>query len=447
LIRENNQAGNFTHTWTYDNAGNILERKEYAYTTGSLEGVTPVNTVSYTYGDSQWGDLLTAYDGNTITYDEIGNPLYDGEWIYTWQHGRQLASMRKGAAAAWYYTYDANGMRTQRTNGSTTYSYIYDGSLLSQMTVAGHTLSFSYDANGTPLTVTFDGTTYYYVTNLQGDVTTILTQARNPVANYTYDAWGNIVAISGSLATTLGRYNPLLYRGYVYDSETQLYYLQSRYYNPEIGRFLNADGLVSTGQGMLGNNMFAYCGNNPANRIDYTGQLWAEIWEGITEVAKEVGKALGGAAPVYAACGSAALADGPLPFGDFIAGASITFITIGVIGHEIYRSTKTAASISRAKEKEKATTVTKRPDRSVYFPENPDDFNPVGLIKKVRPGTTNGIIINWLDPVMGKEVFRWDQNINYSNGPHYHIHGEENCHYYPEDTVPEPYATIFFPLK
>ncbi len=88
---------------------------------------------------------------------------------------------------------------------------------------------------------------------------------------YTHDAWGNVLSTTGSMAGTLGANNPLRYRGYVYDRETGLYYLQSRYYDPEMGRFMNADSLVSTGQGLLGNNMFAYCRNNPICRIDAYG--------------------------------------------------------------------------------------------------------------------------------------------------------------------------------
>ena len=95
----------------------------------------------------------------------------------------------------------------------------------------------------------------------------------NMVVTYTYDAWGNVLNVDGSLKTSLGVLNPFRYRGYVYDSETKLYYLQSRYYNPEIGRFISADALVSTGQGILGNNMFAYCNNNPVLYIDETGMV------------------------------------------------------------------------------------------------------------------------------------------------------------------------------
>ena len=87
-------------------------------------------------------------------------------------------------------------------------------------------------------------------------------------------AWGNILSTGGTMASTLGKHNPLRYRSYVYDEETKLYYLQSRYYNPEICRFISADAFVSTGQGILGYNMFAYCGNNPVMRVDPAGNSW-----------------------------------------------------------------------------------------------------------------------------------------------------------------------------
>jgi len=129
----------------------------------------------------------------------------------------------------------------------------------------------SYDASGSPMSITQGSDTYYYVTNIQGDVIAILNSSGTAVAEYVYDAWGNIFSTTGSMATTLGKYNPLRYRGYVYDEEYGLYYLQSRYYNPETGRFLNADVYVSTGQGLLGNNMFIYCLNRPVHCSDTNG--------------------------------------------------------------------------------------------------------------------------------------------------------------------------------
>ena len=92
--------------------------------------------------------------------------------------------------------------------------------------------------------------------------------------NYAYDAWGNVIQTGGNLYDPIGDYNPLRYRGYVYDYVTGLYYLQSRYYNPQIGRFISADNYPATGQGLLGNNMFAYCGNNPVSRGDDGGEFW-----------------------------------------------------------------------------------------------------------------------------------------------------------------------------
>lgn len=103
--------------------GNITSKKEYAYTTGTLGAAT--STTSYTYGDSAWGDLLTAYNGKTITSDTIGNMLSDGTWSYTWEHGRQLKSMT-GGGTTWNFKYNADGLRASRT-GSKTYSYVYNG--------------------------------------------------------------------------------------------------------------------------------------------------------------------------------------------------------------------------------------------------------------------------------------------------------------------------------
>lgn len=272
LIRENNQAQNYTHTWTYDNAGNIQSRKEYTYTlVENLDNVTLTDTVSYGYNDDKgWGDLLTSYDGRTITYDKNGNPLNDGEWTYNWKHGRQLVSMSDGTTT-WNYTYNADNLRSKRTNGTYTYSYVYSGSLLAMMTVGENTLHFTYDVTGTPLSVKHNGTTYYYKTNLQGDVIGIVDSCGTAVVTYAYNAWGVLLNVSGTMKDTLGAVNPLTYRGYVYDRETGLYYLQSRYYDPELGRFINADVFVATGQGFVGNNMFAYCLNNPVSRVDISG--------------------------------------------------------------------------------------------------------------------------------------------------------------------------------
>ena len=124
-------------------------------------------------------------------------------------------------------------------------------------------VSYSSDAIGTQ--------DYYYIRNAQGDIAGIADAAGNPVVAYSYDAWGRLLDTAGTLASTIGAYNPLRNRGYVYDGETGYYYLQSRYYDPANGRFLNADVYVSTGQAFIVNNMFVYCNNEPVNDGDPEG--------------------------------------------------------------------------------------------------------------------------------------------------------------------------------
>ncbi len=291
LIEEYNEAEEYAHFWVYDNAGNIQTRTEYDYTGGVLGEITDM--VNYAYNDATWGDLLTAYDNQGITYDGIGNPANDGTWTYEWQKGRQLKSMSEiGGDTVWTYTYDADGMRTSRTGDGKTYTYTYNGSQLVQMTVGENTLRFTYDAAGTPLTVTYNGTTYYYVTNIQGDVVAIVNASGAEQVKYTYGAWGQLLSTTGTLATTLGTHNPLRYRGYVYDTETALYYLQSRYYDPDVGRFINLDKFASTGQGLLGLNMFAYCLNQPVLYFDSSGGR---------ACIKDINFCIGGSAPVDSA--------------------------------------------------------------------------------------------------------------------------------------------------
>ena len=167
----------------------------------------------------------------------------------------------------WQMEYNTSGLRTRRISDDKTYSYIYAGDKLMRMTVGDDILDFSYDANGAPLTMTYNGTVYYYITNLQGDVMKLERADGGSGAQYAYDAWGNIIAMSGTLAEL----NPMRYRGYVYDQETGFYYLQSRYYDPVVGRFISADAYISTGRGTIGCNMFAYCNKNPALNTDQTG--------------------------------------------------------------------------------------------------------------------------------------------------------------------------------
>ena len=250
-------VGGTSYTYTYDTAGNIQSKK-----VGST-------TTNYTYGNSAWRDLLTAYGGNTITYSG-GNPTkyYDGS-TFTWTQGRRLATAKVGSTNI-SYTYDMAGVRSSKTVGSTKYDFTTLSGLVTRQTGGGKTIDFVYDENNQPLAMKYNNTLYYYVLNAQGDVVRIVDGSRSVVASYTYDPWGKIISSSGTLADI----NPLRYRGYYYDSETGFYYLQSRYYDPEIGRFINADSYASTdATGLLSTNMFAYCENDPVNKSDPTGEV------------------------------------------------------------------------------------------------------------------------------------------------------------------------------
>ena len=203
------------------------------------------------------------------------------------------------------YTYASNGLRVGKTVTShytlldsltsREYSYVYNGDQLTGLKVTAtvdgvlkesHDIRIVYDSTG-PFFIKYNDLTYQYVVNLQGDVIAIMDSTGAVVVEYTYDAWGNILSVSGELADTLGEYNPLRYRGYVYDTETGLYYVSSRYYDPEIGRWINADSVIAgTGGSIQGYNMFAYCFNNPVNMADYSGNWpqWVEdTWKAIKD--------------------------------------------------------------------------------------------------------------------------------------------------------------------
>lgn len=176
--------------------------------------------------------------------------------------------------------FNASGQRISKTVNGTTYNYHYLGDQLVEMAWGANRMHFTYDAVG-PLSVNFNGTEYFYLKNAQGDVTGLVDSTGAKVVHYTYDPWGKTWSASGTLATTLGTFNPLRYRGYVYDTETGLYYLNSRYYNPTWGRFINADTTDVLGASLdkanWDKNLFAYCDNNPIIRVDHGGQIWMLI--------------------------------------------------------------------------------------------------------------------------------------------------------------------------
>ena len=271
LKEEYDYVNKFYINYSYDRAGNLQNKYEqvldptYGYPTGTQNGNT------YEYTDTSWKDKLTKVNGSNISYDANGNPLsYRDGMSFEWENGRILKNINTSDKAI-QMSYDSNGMRTQKTVDGVKTNYYYDSNKNLIALVKGNdTLLFYYDSDGSATSFSYNGTMYFYVKNLQGDVIRIIDLAGTEVASYVYDAWGNIKDTKGE--PTIREINPIRYRGYVYDTETSLYYLQSRYYDPFTGRFLNADVYADTQSGTpLSTNMFSYCENNTISNIDFNG--------------------------------------------------------------------------------------------------------------------------------------------------------------------------------
>ncbi len=259
----------------YDYAGNITCE-------GYCNGDNPLQYRDYIY-DNSWKDKLTKYCGFDITYDEIGNPIsYLGANL-TWSEGRRLASYSKNGTNI-TFNYDADGKRISKNVNGHAYFYTYNqGTLVAVSSYYdGLLLKFIVDEKGDYVGFINNDVTYYYVRNLQNDVVGISDTNGNVIVTYSYDPWGKVTAITaGEDYASLGELNPIRYRGYFYDTETGLYYLQSRYYDPETNRFLNADEAsvvtVSPDSANHDKNLFAYCDNNPVVRADEGGAFWCFV--------------------------------------------------------------------------------------------------------------------------------------------------------------------------
>jgi RHS repeat-associated protein len=273
------RSGENGATWkyTYDLGGNILKKERFAYN----DTTNPLETVTYTYGDANWRDKLTAVNGNAIAYDAIGNPLNDGTWTYTWQNGRQLQKMQKSGVTA-EFVYNADGLRVQKMVNGVVTKYTLHGKNVVHMTSGADELHFFYDAQNKPAVVIFNGIAYAYLYDLQGDVIGLVDNNGTQMVSYTYDAWGKMLSKTGTLASTLGTIQPFRYRGYALDEETELYYNQSRFYNPSIARFITADTtgvLTASLKSLTEKNLFAYCDNNPVMRKDIDGAFWDTFFD------------------------------------------------------------------------------------------------------------------------------------------------------------------------
>ena len=344
IATETNEKGQKIE-YGYDNNGNILYKK-----TLNSAGAA-VSTIPYVYA----GDNLLFYNNEKCAYDTLGNPTTYRNNKATWTHLRNLATYTN--KLTWTFSYDAGGLRTsKRLSAAQNSRYTWsNGKLLREIRELGAvttTIDYIYSSDGI-IGFYHNTTPYYYIKNLQGDVTAIVNQSGAIQARYTYDAFGNHTVLNpnntpNTTHTFIGNINPIRYRSYYYDTETGFYYLKSRYYDPQVGRFINADSIdeAHDAKGIVnGLNLYSYCNNNPVMNVDEDGRSWLRNignwfknnWKKIVVgvavvVAGAVVTALtaGAGTPFMAALGSALLSSAVQVGISTAVGAGIGFVTGGI---------------------------------------------------------------------------------------------------------------------
>lgn len=334
LIREDDYINNQTIRYYYDLNGNILRKKYY-----NLNSFELIDIVKYEYNDLTWLDKLTSFNGQTITYDNIGNPVSVGANItLNWINGRELATYNdssKNLTVSYKYDEDSNRIEKNVNNVITNY-YLEDGRIIFEKR-NNQIIYYMYDLMDNVIGFELNGTAYYYLKNLLNDIIAIVDGNGTIICNYTYDSFGKMISIKdgsgndiSSNSNHVGNLNPFRYKSYYYDTETNLYYLKTRYYNPETGRFINADGFVDSNDLVLGYNLYIYANNNHINYIDSDGQFGLGA-------AFLVGAGLG-ALSVLVADGVKSAVTGKLQFSSWqtyagaALGGGLSAVTLGALG-------------------------------------------------------------------------------------------------------------------
>lgn len=271
-------------------AGNITSKATYVYTVGTLPAQA-VETSTYYYA-AEWEDrlnrIVTTTAGGTqtqyIKYDPIGNPYVYDSFSLEWR-GKQLTGITGEDGLQVAYSYNADGLRTQKVVGQTTYTYLWANGRLCRVTASVATdngvsvsyADFIYDTNGTVSAMRYvsgnTDTLYYFVTTYAGDVAAIYSESGDMLAEFCYDAWGNFTYANAPTPGSPLDLSTFRYRGYIYDNETDWYYLRTRYYAPDQCRFISADKYITTGEQTVNFNMYAYANDNPVIYVDENGEF------------------------------------------------------------------------------------------------------------------------------------------------------------------------------
>ena len=275
LIEENNYIKNYKAVFKYDLYGNML--KKYYY---NLSDFSLISVDSFEYNDNRYACIISKYNDNEISTDSLGNLVsIENDCSLTWYEDlRQLKTFTSNNLDV-KFKYDINDLRiSKNVNGKITKYYYEKDKLIYQVT-DDQIIYFMYDYSGDLIGFKYNNTNYLYVKNLEDDILGIMDLDGNMIAQYEYDAWGNILGIIDNLGCDLKKQtghianiNPFRYRSYYYDSETDLYYLVKRYYSPKLCRFISIDSKfskIATNTNYY--NLFLYCNNNPVNCYDENG--------------------------------------------------------------------------------------------------------------------------------------------------------------------------------
>ena len=291
-----NENGKQHYKYAYDKIGRLISEKdvdknrEICYTydeNGNIQTKIQNGTITnYRYKDGT--DRLMNYGSEEFAYDNLGNPTTYRNMPCEWEKGRQLKSITDGANTV-TFTYDEFGERVSKTAGGITTNYVYENGKLLREITGSEKIDFIYGAEGI-IGIRIGNENYLYRKNIYGDVTEIYDAGGVKVGKYKYTAFGECEVEMNT--NGIAEKNPIRYRGYYYDTETSLYYLKTRYYDPEVGRFMTIDGIEYLDPETInGLNLYAYCGNNPVMNIDPSGNFFLTF----LLVSIGIGFAVGGA--------------------------------------------------------------------------------------------------------------------------------------------------------
>ena len=249
--------------------------------------------LKYEYNNINWKDQVTKFNDLSFTYDIIGNPIIIGNDTLTWSNGRQLKSYNDNV-----YKYNYAGIRKSKLVNGVETNYYLEGTSIIFEKRNNDVIYYIRNNLDSLIGFKYNNDIYYYIKNLQNDIIGILDSNYNLVVKYRYDSWGKILAITDvndnniTDQNHIGHINPFRYRSYYYDNETNLYYLNNRYYSPILRRFLNSDNIIGSNENIMSYNLYSYCNNNPISQFDFNGTSFSSITSKIMNNFKAVVSAI-----------------------------------------------------------------------------------------------------------------------------------------------------------